>query len=153
MEHRGGCYQLMMSVIVEVHDLQVQAKALIDTGAQTSLVRKGLFPESCFRRARRPLVLKTVSGEELPGGRDELAMAISFAAHSDDVTRRPTTWTTTAVAHDGNISCDLILGYPWLRENQLDVQPWRDTLQIHEPPRWVLTEGQGSVAATNHGPE
>ena len=69
-----------------------------------------------------------------------MEMSISFAAHTDDAQRRRTTWTTTAVAPDGNISCDLILGYPWLRENNLDVQPWRDTLQLHEPPRWILTE-------------
>ena len=140
MEHRGGCYELMMNVEVEVDGHKVEAKALIDTGAQTSLVKKDLVPPSLFRSSQRPLILKTVSGEELPGGRQEVVMSLTFAAHTDDPHSQPTTWTTTVTAHDGNISCDLILGYPWLRDNRLDVQPWRHTLQLHDPPRWILTE-------------
>ena len=113
MEHRGGCYQLMMTVEADIGGHVLEAKALVDTGARTSLVRKDLLPERFFRRLRKPLVLKTVSGEELPGGKQEVELAITFAAHTDDApadpqhTRlpradpRPTTWTTTVVAHDG----------------------------------------------------
>jgi len=131
---------LMMKVIVKVDNTEVEATALVDTGAQTSLVRRGLFPEGCFRRSEKPLALKTVTGEDLPGGREEVRLKLTFA-QTDDKNPKEREWTTEVVAHDGVISCDLILGYPWLSENRLDVQPWRATLQLHDPPRWILTEG------------
>ena len=50
---------------------------------------------------------------------------------------------------DGEISCDAILGnviFPvwdrlvggWLAQKKLDVLPWRNALQLHHPPRWIL---------------
>lgn len=60
-----------MDVEVEAGGVKIPAKALIDTGAQTCLVKKGLLPEAVFRAAERPLVLRTVSGEAIPGGQRE----------------------------------------------------------------------------------
>jgi hypothetical protein len=140
MEHRGGCHQLLMDVKVEVSAKKLEAKALVDTGAQTSLIRRDLLPDTCYRRARRPLLLKTASGEALAGGADEVELRLTFSAVTDDDKREANSWSTTVVVHDGLVSCDLILGYPWLRENQLDVQPWRDALQLHNEPKWILTE-------------
>ena len=44
-------------------------KVLVDTGAQVSLVRRGLFPSTSLRPARQPVALHTVGGQGLPGGR------------------------------------------------------------------------------------
>lgn len=48
------------------------------------------------------------------------------------------TWTIDAWFYDGDISCDAILGYSWLAQKRLNVQPWRDALQLHDPPHWTL---------------
>ena len=69
VEERGRKRQLLMEVEVAVHGEKKAIKALIDTGAQANLVRGDLFPADCFRPARQPLALSTVSGEALPGGR------------------------------------------------------------------------------------
>jgi hypothetical protein len=140
MERRGGCCQLMLVVEVEAGGMQKKARALIDTGAQTSLVRRNLLPDSCFTRSAKPLLLKTVNGEELHGGKDEVSLSLSFEARTEDGQVVDGRWSSEVTAHDGDIGCDLILGYPFLKVNRLDVQPWRDALQLHDDPRWVLSE-------------
>ena len=55
-----------------------------------------------------------------------------------------TTWSTLVTFYDGAISCDAILGYGWLAEQRLDVLPWRDALQLHDPPRWILVGQEAS---------
>ena len=58
--------------------------ALVDTGAQANLVRRGPFPSKCFRPALVPLDLTTVSGEVLPGGRSEIKLSLSVSAEAED---------------------------------------------------------------------
>ena len=142
MERRGGCCQLMLEVEMDTGSKWKKGRALIDTGAQTSLVRRDVLPDSCFTQSRKPLLLRTVSGEELNGGKDEVTIMLSFEAHTEDGKVVNQRWNTMVTAHDGDIGCDLILGYPWLKVNRLDVQPWRDALQLHDSPRWVLSESK-----------
>ena len=52
-----------MEVEVRVGEVKVRARALVDTGAQATLVRRGLLPAEVFKDSNRPLMLKTVSGE------------------------------------------------------------------------------------------
>jgi hypothetical protein len=138
METRGSSYQLMLDVEVEAAGVKKMAKALVDTGAQTSLLRRGLLPKSCMRRSNKPLVLKTVSGEQLAGGREEADLVLTFPARTDNDASTTEKWVSHITLHDGDIGADIILGYPWLKMNMLDVQPWRDALQLHEAPRWVI---------------
>jgi hypothetical protein len=155
MQRGGGGCQLLLEVTVEANGECYQAKALIDTGAQTSLCRRDLLPEACFTQSSKPLLFKTVSGEELNGGKNEATITLSFEARTEEGVPVGSQWSSTVTAHDGDIGCDLILGYPWLKVNRLDVQPWRDALQLHDPPRWVLwaqknstVQGQGRSTAT-----
>ena len=62
----------MLEVEVTVGEVKVRAKALVDTGAQATLVKRGLLPTDLFKVSDRPLMLKTVSGEELFGGKMEV---------------------------------------------------------------------------------
>ena len=41
---------------------------LVDTGAQVSLVRRGLFKEEFLQPSRRPVRLKVANGEIMGGG-------------------------------------------------------------------------------------
>ena len=79
-----------------------------------------------------------MSGEELHGGKNEVTITLSFEAHTEEGWPVDGCWSSQVTAHDGDIGCDLILGYPWLKANRLNVQPWRDALQLHDQPRWVL---------------
>jgi hypothetical protein len=62
MYRKSGCCQLMLEVDIEVARVHRRANALVDTGAQTSLVRRDLLPSYCFVKSNKPLILKTVSG-------------------------------------------------------------------------------------------
>lgn len=112
MYHKGGCFQLMLEVDIDIAGVHRKATALVDTGAQTSPVRRDLLPRHCFTPSNRPLILKTVSGEELAGGRNEAKLELSFIARSETGNPVDGIWSTTVEAHDGDIGCDLILGYP-----------------------------------------
>ena len=142
MEARGGCSQLMLEVVIRVGEVRVQAKALVDTGAEATLVRRGLLPEGCFQESKRPLMLRTVSGDQLEGGRQEVVARVEFRAETEDGGSVNRPWVTEVRAHDGDVGCDIILGYPWLRSQRLDVQPWRDSLQLHDKPWWVLRDSR-----------
>ena len=100
----------MLEVWITAGGISVQAQALVDTGAETTLVRRGLLPEVCFQESRRPLLLRTVSGQQLEGGRHEVVAQLEFAAETEhgDAVERP--WVTEVVAHDGDVGCDITLG-------------------------------------------
>ena len=138
VEHRGGGTQLLMEVQARCNGEERIILALVDTGAQANLVRRGLFSSECFRPARVPLALTTVSGEVLPGGRSEIKLSLSFSAEADDGAPVQQRWKTTAWFHDADIGCDAILSYQWMSEARLNVLTWRDALQLNEPPRWIL---------------
>ena len=57
------------------------ADVLVDTGAQVSLVRKGLFSEEFRKPSRRPVRLKVGNGEILGGGTHEATIGIEIWEH------------------------------------------------------------------------
>ena len=79
----------------------MQAKALVDTGAEATLVRRGLLPEGCFQESKRPLMLLTVSGDKLEGGRQEVVASVEFQAETEDGGSVNRPCVTEVRAHDG----------------------------------------------------
>ncbi len=67
---RGDQRQLLLRVRAQGPDgVQRTMSALVDTGAQVNLIRKGLFPEGIFRPAARAVRLVTADGKDMEGGR------------------------------------------------------------------------------------
>ena len=60
---RGEERQLHLKVRVPCGKKEVIADALVDTGAQVSLVWKGLLLEEFLKRSRRPVRLKVAHGK------------------------------------------------------------------------------------------
>ena len=148
VERRGGALQLMVEVQISVNGSTPKSiKALIDTGAQTNLLKANVFPDEFWTNAKKPLALTTVNGETLPGGKREIKAQMTFLVDPESKKYRSdnfisqnenSTWTTDVWFYDGDISCDAILGYSWLAQKRLNVQPWRDALQLHDPPHLLL---------------
>ena len=66
---KGGDLRLIMQVQARLPSGRVQPlQILVDTGAETNLIRKGLIPASEFVPAKRPLCLTTANGQRLRGG-------------------------------------------------------------------------------------
>ena len=133
LNHRAY-HQLLITVHLKAGPITRIVQALVDTGAQVNLLRPDVLPADVFRPARRPLALKTASGEALGGGEREAILEIEMAAEAEDGCTVTQPWISSINVHDGDVGVDLIIGYPWLQRHKVDVQPWRNTLQLPDPP-------------------
>ena len=60
---------------------EVVADVLLDTGAQVSLVREGLFPYTFLKDSDRPVRLKVANAEILGEGSREAELGLEFWEH------------------------------------------------------------------------
>ena len=90
----------------------VEVQELVDTGAQASLVRSNLLPSGSMRLSKKPLLLRTASGEELQGGKHEATLRLEFPDHSEDGRAHQEPLKMYITVHHGDIGCDIIIGYP-----------------------------------------
>ena len=119
MQLSDGARQLTMEILVCPPDgEQKRVRALIDTGAQLNVVRKGLFSESNLQPAKHPIMLTLADGQAFWGGDIELVANLTFGKIVDG---KPQPWKSKAQFYEGLIKADLILGLPWLVQNGLDV--------------------------------
>jgi hypothetical protein len=99
-----------------------QALALLDTGAEVNLVRKGLVPSDAFQNSDSPLRILTASGDELDGGDKEVGLEIRF--HGLDVdTKTKHMLLTPAKLFEANIEEDVIISYQWMGERDVRIGP------------------------------
>ena len=64
----GDERQLHLKVRVRCGQEELVVDVLVDTGAQVSLVRRGLLKEDILQPSRRPVRLKVANGEIMGGG-------------------------------------------------------------------------------------
>ena len=73
--------QLHLKVRVRCRQEELVVDVLVDTGAQVSLVRRGLFKEESLQPSRRPVRLKVANGETMGGGTHEGTISMEFWEH------------------------------------------------------------------------
>ena len=73
--------QLHLKVRVRCGREEKVVDVLVDTGAQVSLVRRGLFKEELLQPSRRPIRLKVANGEIMGGGTHEATISMEFWKH------------------------------------------------------------------------
>ena len=59
-------------------------RALVDTGAQVSLIKKGLFSDCEFSRAKSPLTLIAANGQLLEGGKKVINLKMRWNQPCDE---------------------------------------------------------------------
>ena len=94
---------------------ECQARALLDTGAEVSLIKKGLIPESAFRDATSPLRLIAANNLQVEGGEKEVELEIRFQG-VDLQTRKKRSLHIHTVLVEAEIEEDVILSYRWMGE-------------------------------------
>ena len=77
----GDERQLDLKVRVRCGQEELVVDVLVDTGAQVSLVWRGLFKEESLQPSRRPVRLKVANGEILGGGTHEATISMEFWEH------------------------------------------------------------------------
>ena len=85
-------------------------KALVDTGAEICLVRKGLFEPHELRSVMTPIRLRTANGQTLGGGQFEALLVFEMYAKDEQTGKelliRLPTW-----CYEADIREDLIAGW------------------------------------------
>ena len=77
----GNKRQLHLKVRVRCGQEELVVDVLVDTGAQVSLVSRGLFKEESLQPSRRPVRLKVANGEIMGGGTHEATISMEFWEH------------------------------------------------------------------------
>ena len=125
---QGDERQLHLKVRVRCRQEELVVDVLVDTGAQVSLVRRGLFKEESLQPSCRPVRLKVAKGEIMGGGTHEATISMEFREHErlnrPDLARRSTLWGNFYVAditdwdmimgYDFRVGIMHVWGYSWL---------------------------------------
>ena len=110
--------------------VECQARVLLDTGAEVSLVRRGLIPESAFREAACPVRLIAANNLQVEGGEREVELEIRFQG-VDFQTRHNRILHLPSVLLEADIEEDVILSYRWMGERDVRVGPRPHGFWIH----------------------
>ena len=111
---------LTLTVMAQGGNTTLQLQALIDTGSEVCLVKRGLFPEDCFEHSTRPVTLTTANYQRMAGGYRKPSSHWNFAGRDRD-NAQSVQVSTPSLIYEADISQDIILSYAWLAERGFDV--------------------------------
>ena len=141
---QGDERQLHLKVCVRCGQEELVVDVLVDTGAQVSLVRRGLFKVESLQPSRRPVRLKVANGEILGCGTHEATISMEFLEHErlnrPDLAKRSTLSGNFYVADITD--WDMIMGYDFMVGNAIGTLPHRATLvrEDEECLTWLSTD-------------
>ena len=130
---------LKLKVVLVTPDLnEIQADALVDTGAEVSIIKKGLVPDSLLMEAKQPLRLVAANSQTMQGGTMEVQVELRLQARNFD-TREHLTVATPCVFYVAEMEEDLILANIWLGMRDMVVNPRQNGLSttIDDQKIWI----------------
>ena len=140
---QGDERQLHLKVRVRCGQEELMVDVLADTGAQVSLVRRGLFKEESLQPSRRPVCLKVANREIMGGGTHEATISMVFWEHErlnrPDLAKKSTLSGNFYVADITD--WDMIMGYDFMVGNAIGALPHCATLvrEDNECLTWLST--------------
>ena len=124
---------ILPMVVVQSDGKEVTLRALVDTGCEVNLVRKGLIPPQCFQPMAVRCHLVTANGSPLGGGDREITLGLR--ARGEGVEKRdPLIMEFPTKLMEAEVSVDIILSFNWLVEFNVDLQGRRYGLRTNTTP-------------------
>ena len=123
--------ELMVFATVSVGTFVCQGSVSVDTGCRVPLLfRKGLIPEECLEQAQRPIKISTADGTPMSGGNKGCIMWITIPVTNLDGTTTSDFHCEPFWGYEAAVeSCDLVMGYPFLKKFRLVVDCPSDSLR------------------------
>ena len=90
---------------------RVSLTALIDTGCEVNLVRRGLIPSQYFSASTARIRLVTANGEPLGGGNQQVKLRLITQGHEEGEVHRGKLLVFDTLFYEADISVDIILSY------------------------------------------
>ena len=135
--------QLHLTVRVMCGQREVIADVLVDTGAQISLVRKGLFPDTCLKDSDRPVPRNVANGEIMGGGSREAELGLEFREHERlDRPDQAKRLMLQEKFYEADLpDWDIIMGFDFMLSHSAGALPHRVTLipEANERLSWLWT--------------
>ena len=119
------------------------ADVFVDTGAQVSLVRNGLFLDTCLKSSDQPVRLKIANGGFIGGGAREAELGMEFWEH--DRLDRPDQANRLMLhgkLYEADLTdWDIIMGYDFMVSNSAGALPHRATIirEANKMLSWLST--------------
>jgi hypothetical protein len=128
------------AVLQKDEDRRYQALVLLDTGAEVSLIRKGLLPANLFCDAASPFRLIAANNQIVEGGNLEVELAIHFCGVGKGTrTKHVVEMPITLV--EAEIDQDLILSYRWMGERGILIDPRKHGFWVQGGGQDLWVEG------------
>ena len=105
-------------------------QALVDTGAEVSLINPPLVDPTLFEPSPNPVRLGVANSHSLPGGQRQVFMTLTFDATDPDTTAKRIV-SLPCMAYDADVVCDMILSYHWMAESNVVPHPRRHGMFIN----------------------
>ena len=115
----------------------ITLRALIDTGCELNLIRRGLVAPEFFKPATIKYRLVTASGAPLAGGEKEICLGLIAKGQSKDGVEA-LNFEFPTVLLEADISVDIILSFRWLVDFDVDVRGRKYGLQTNTIPPYFF---------------
>jgi hypothetical protein len=117
---------------------EIPVKAVVDTGAEVNLVRRGLLDGEYLHAPSKYLALTGINQDLISGGYLEFSGKILMDGVESE-SKRPLAVSMSFRALEVEMDADCILSYPWLANHHVDVYPKRHGIMVHglETLVWV----------------
>ena len=139
-KHRDYPLSLKVWIDIEVEDRTFPIRALIDTGAEVNIIKKGIIPQEYLQTDSNPLVLRGANEGKLKGGN----LCIRGQGIMDGKTiegQQPVRVQTSIHMYEAEISAQAILSYKWLADQNFLVHPRRHGLYFQDENVEVFIPG------------
>ena len=132
------CTKLKVQVLVTFSSGATQSlEALVDTGAEVSLIHPKWVPATDFFLSPRPIKLGVANSHLLVGGQRQTDITLTVKGTDMDTGCAQLVCLPLS-AYDAEVVCDLILSYGWMTKNHILPDPRRHGITLSQK---VLTFG------------